>query len=67
MSVKNDTASSKRTLTIGLASIYLENLSIATRRWVKPPGACWSGPTMLRFQTVKGHLMGMVCSTYARM
>jgi hypothetical protein len=24
----------------------LENLSTATRRWVKPPSACRSGPTM---------------------
>jgi hypothetical protein len=37
---------------------HLENLSTATRRWVKPPGACRSGPTMLRCQTTKGHVIG---------
>jgi hypothetical protein len=26
------------------------------------PGACQSGPTMSRCQTVKGHVMGMVWS-----
>jgi hypothetical protein len=57
------TASSEWTLTIGRASIHLENLSTATRRWVKPLGAYRSGPTMSRCQTAKGHMMGMVCST----
>jgi hypothetical protein len=62
--VKNDTTSSKQTLMMGCASIHFENLSTATRRWVKPPGTCRSGPTMSRCQTAKGHVMGMVCSTY---
>jgi hypothetical protein len=29
---------------------------------VKPPGACWRGPTMSRFQTAKGHVMEIVCN-----
>jgi hypothetical protein len=49
-------------LTMGRASIHLENLSTATRRWVKPPSACRSSPTMWRCQTAKGHVMGMVWS-----
>jgi hypothetical protein len=65
MSVKNETASSERTLTMGRASIHFENLSTAMRRWVKPPGACQRGPTMSRFQTTKGHVMGIVCSACA--
>jgi hypothetical protein len=28
---------------------------------VNPLGACHSGPTMSRFHTAKGHVMGMVC------
>jgi hypothetical protein len=62
MSVKNETASSERTLTMGLASIHFENLLTAMRRWVKPLGACQSGSTMSRFQTAKGHVMGIVCN-----
>jgi hypothetical protein len=66
MSVKKDTASLERMLMMGQALIYLENLSTATRRWVKPPGTCWSSPTTSRCQTAKGHVMGMVWSAYAR-
>jgi hypothetical protein len=33
---------------------------------VKPLGACRSGPTMSRFQTMKGHVMGIVCNACAR-
>jgi hypothetical protein len=29
------------------------------------PGACQSGPTMSRFQTAKGHVMGIVCNACA--
>jgi hypothetical protein len=39
-----------------------KNLSTAMRRWVKPSGAFRSGPTMSRFQTAKGHVMGIVCN-----
>ena len=46
MSVKNCTAYSDLILVMGQASIHLENLSIATSKWVKPPGAFCSGPTM---------------------
>jgi hypothetical protein len=65
MLVKNETASSERTLTMGRASTHFENLSTATRRWVKPPGACRSGPTMSRFQTTKGHVIEIVCNACA--
>jgi hypothetical protein len=65
MSVKNETASSERMLIMGRASIYFENLSTATRRWVKPLGACRRGPTMSRFQTAKGHVMEIVNNAYA--
>jgi hypothetical protein len=29
------------------------------------PGACRSGPTLSRFQTAKGHVMGIVCNACA--
>jgi hypothetical protein len=51
---------------MGRASIHFEKLSTATRRWVKPPDACRRGPTMSRFQTAKGHVMGIVCNACAR-
>ena len=35
-------------------------LSIATSKWVNPPGAFLSGPTMSRPHTANGHVMGMV-------
>jgi hypothetical protein len=41
----------------------LENLSIATNKWVKPPGAFLRGPTMSSPHTANGHVMGMVCRT----
>jgi hypothetical protein len=41
----------------------LENLSIATNKWVKPPVAFRKGPTMSSPHTAKGHVMGMVCRT----
>jgi hypothetical protein len=43
----------------------LENLSIATNRWVKPLGAFRKGPTMSIPHTAKGHVMGMACKTCA--
>jgi hypothetical protein len=60
MLVKNDTASSERALTMGRASIHLENFPTTTRRWVNAPGAYRSGPTMSRCHTTKGHVMGIV-------
>jgi hypothetical protein len=39
MSVKKDTAYSAPRFVIGRASIHLENLSMATCRWLYPPGA----------------------------
>jgi hypothetical protein len=41
----------------------LENLSIATNKWVKPRGAFRRGPTMFSPHTANGHVMGMVCRT----
>jgi hypothetical protein len=37
-------------LVIGLYSIHLVNLSIATNVWVKPPGAVVNGPIISRLQ-----------------
>jgi hypothetical protein len=48
---------------MGLTSTHLENLSIATSKCVKPPGAIRKGPTMSSPHTAKGHVMGMVCRT----
>jgi hypothetical protein len=39
MSVKNVTACSALIFVMGRTSTHLENLSIATNKWVKPPGA----------------------------
>ena len=39
----------------------LGNLSTATSKWVKPPGAFFSGPTRSSQHTANGHVMGMVC------
>ena len=61
ISVKNNTACSDLILPMGRASIYFENLSIATSKWVKPPGAFCKGPTRSNPHTVNGHVMGIVC------
>ena len=61
MSLKNYTACSDLILVMGLASIHLENLSIATSKWVKPPGAFCNGPTRSSPHMAKGHAMEMVC------
>src|SRR3954470_10774776 len=50
---------------IGLASIHLVNLSIATSRCVMPPRAVLNGPTMSIPQTAKGQVRGMVLSVEA--
>ena len=65
MSVKNRTDCSDLILPMGRASIYLENLSTATSKWVKPPGTFCSGPMRSSPHTAKGHVMGMVCRTCA--
>jgi hypothetical protein len=61
MSVKNNTACSDLTLVMGRASIYLENLSMVTSKWVKPPVVLFRGPTKSSPQTANGHVMGIVC------
>jgi hypothetical protein len=53
--VKNVTACSALRFVMGRTSIHLENLSIATNKWVKPPGAFRKGPTMSSPHTAKGH------------
>ena len=65
ISVKNSTACSALILVMGRTSIHLENLSIATSTWVKPPGAFCRGPTRSRPQTAKGQVMGIVCKAWA--
>jgi hypothetical protein len=60
MLVKNATACSDLMLFRGRTSIHLENLSIATSRCVKPPGAFCKGPTRSRPHTANGQVMGIV-------
>jgi hypothetical protein len=60
MLVKNATACSNLMLFRGRTSIHLENLSIATSRCVKPPGAFLKGPTRSRPHTTNGQVMGIV-------
>jgi hypothetical protein len=48
MFVKNATACSDLMLVKGRTSIHLENLSMATSRCEKPPGAFYKGPTRSR-------------------
>jgi hypothetical protein len=61
MSVNNSIACSDLMLVIGWASIHLENLSMATSKWVKPPVVLFRGPTKSSPQTANGHVMGIVC------
>jgi hypothetical protein len=61
MSVKNSTACSDLMLVIGRASIYLENLSMMTSKWVKPPVVLFRGPTKSSPQMANGHVMGIIC------
>jgi hypothetical protein len=61
MLVKNSTACSDLMLVIGRASIHLKNLSMVTRRWVKPPVVLFKGPTKSSLQTANRHVMGIVC------
>jgi hypothetical protein len=61
MLVKNATAYSDLMLFRGRTSIHLENLSIATIRCVKPPGAFCKGPTRSRPHTANDQVMGIIC------
>ena len=61
MSVKNRTACSDLIMPMGRASIHLENLLIATNKWVKPLGAFYSRATRSSPHTANDHVMGMVC------
>jgi hypothetical protein len=59
--VKNATAYSDLMLVKGRISIHLENLSMATSRCLKPPGALCKGPTRSRPHTANSQVMGIVC------
>jgi hypothetical protein len=61
MFVKNATACSDPMLVRGRTSIHLENLSMATSRCLKPPGAFCKGPTRSRPHTANGQVMCIVC------
>jgi hypothetical protein len=61
MLVKNATACSDLMLVRGRTSIHLENLSMATSRCEKPPGAFYKGPTRSRPHTANSQVMGIVC------
>jgi hypothetical protein len=64
ISEMKSTTLSRVSLVIGLYSIHLVNLSIATNTWVKPPGAVVNGPIILRLQQANGQ--GMVIRLWAR-
>jgi hypothetical protein len=49
----------------GLALIHLVNLSIATSRWVKPPGTFLKGPKRSRPHMANGHVTEIVWSSWA--
>jgi hypothetical protein len=61
MLVKNATACSDLMLVRGRTSIHLENLSMATSRCEKPPGAFCKAPTRSRPHTANDQVMGIVC------
>jgi hypothetical protein len=61
MLVNNATACSDLMLFRGQTSVHLENLSIATSRCVKSPGAICKGPTRSRPHTTNGQVMGIDC------
>jgi hypothetical protein len=61
MFVKNATACSDLMLVKGRTSIHLENLSMATSRCEKPPGAFYKGPTRSRPHAANDQVMGIVC------
>jgi hypothetical protein len=58
--VKNATACSDPMLVKGWTSIHLENLSMATSRCVKPPGAFYKGPTRSKPHTANSQVIGIV-------
>jgi hypothetical protein len=60
MLVKNVTACLDLMLVSGWTSIHLENLSMATSRCEKPPGAFYKGPARSRPHTANGQVMGIV-------
>jgi hypothetical protein len=60
MLVKNATACSDLMLFRGRTSIHLENLSLATNRCVKAPGAFCKGPMRSRPHTANDQVMGIV-------
>jgi hypothetical protein len=60
MSQMKVTTRSAESIAIGLYSIHLINLSMATNTCVKPPGAVVMGPIMSRPQHANGHEGGMV-------
>jgi hypothetical protein len=45
----------------GRTSVHLENLSMATSRCLKPPGAFYKGPTRSRPHIAKDQVIGIVC------
>jgi hypothetical protein len=59
--VKNATACSDLMLVRGRTSVHLENLSMATSRCLKPPGAFYKGPTRSRPHIAKDQVIGIVC------
>jgi hypothetical protein len=61
MLVKNATACSDQMLVRGQTSIHLKNLSMATSRCEKPPGAFCKRPTRSRPHTTNDQVMGIVC------
>jgi hypothetical protein len=61
MLVKNATACLDLMLVRGQTSIHLENLSMATSRCERPPGAFYKGPTRSRPHTANVQVMGIVC------
>jgi hypothetical protein len=65
MSVKNDTVSSDLLLARDHTLIHLENLSMATSRCVKPPGAFCIGPTRSNPHNAKGQVIGIICRAWA--
>jgi hypothetical protein len=58
--VKNATACSDLMLIKGRTLIHLENLSMATSRCVKPPGAFCKGPTRYKPHTANSQVIGIV-------
>jgi hypothetical protein len=52
-------------LSTSLASIHLVNLLTATSKWVKPPCTFLKDPKRSKPHKTKGHVMGMVWSSWA--